>query len=158
VSANATPAERFVAEHAEDAIISMRESGVPASVTLAQAILESNSGKSLLSTKAQNYFGIKARGKEGPAGVVYMDTWEVIGGDNVTQREPFRAYNDASESFADHGLYLRENARYAAAFRHTDDAREFARLIHEAGYATDPNYSSKLIKLMDTYDLYQFDR
>lgn len=153
-----TPAERFIADHAAAAQESMHNTSVPASVTLAQGILESNSGQSLLATKANNYFGIKARGKEGPAGVVYMDTWEHLGGKDVTKREPFRAYNNAAESFTDHGEYLRDNARYAAAFKHAADAREFARQIHKAGYATDPNYASKLIKLMDRYDLYEFDR
>lgn len=157
-AANLSVTERFIVEHAEAARVSMLETGVPASVTLAQAILESNSGQSLLSTKAKNFFGIKGRGKAGPAGVVYMDTWEHLEGQDVTRREPFRAYNNAAESFSDHGRYLRENARYAQAFKHTDDARQFARLIHKAGYATDPAYSDKLIRLMDRYDLYQYDQ
>jgi flagellum-specific peptidoglycan hydrolase FlgJ len=153
----ATPAEQFIAQNAAAATQSMRETGVPASVTLAQAILESDSGRSGLSTKAQNYFGIKATSKQGPAGVVYMDTWEHAGGQDITVSQPFRAYHNAEESFADHGQYLRENSRYAEAMKHTDDARAFARLIHQAGYATDPAYSSKLITLMDRYNLYQYD-
>ncbi|MHB1007076.1 MAG: glucosaminidase domain-containing protein [Chloroflexota bacterium] len=153
-----TPAERFIAQNAEAATQSMQETGVPASVTLAQAVLESDSGRSGLSVKAKNYFGIKASAKPGPAGVVYMDTWEHVGGQDLTISQPFRAYHNAEESFADHGKYLRENSRYAEAMKHTDDARAFARLIHQAGYATDPAYASKLIGLMDRYNLYQYDK
>ena len=153
----ATPAEQFVAQNADAATQSMQETGVPASVTLAQAILESDSGRSKLSTQAQNYFGIKATSKAGPAGVVNMDTWEHVGKQDITVSQPFRAYHSAEESFADHAQYLRENSRYAEAMKHTDDARLFAQLIHKAGYATDPAYSAKLIGLMDRYDLYQYD-
>lgn len=152
-----TKQERFILEHAAAAQASQRETGVPASVTLAQAMLESALGESRLAKEAHNYFGIKARGAQGPAGVVYMNTWEHEGGRDVTRNEPFRAYHSAEESFTDHGLYLAENPRYAEAMKHTDDPREFARLIHKAGYATDPQYANKLIRLMDTYNLYEFD-
>ena len=150
--------ERFIADVAAAAQTSQQETGVPASVTLAQAMLESDLGRSALAQEAKNYFGIKASGSPGPAGVVYMDTREVIGGASVTVRAPFRAYNTVAESFTDHGLYLRDTPRYAEAMKHTDDPRLFARLIQQAGYATDPQYAAKLIRLMDTYNLYQYDR
>lgn len=150
--------EQFIVSVVADAQISQRETGVPASVTLAQAMLESDLGRSKLTQTAKNYFGMKASGgAAGTAGVVYMDTWEVIKGANVTVRAAFRAYNTAAESFADHGRYLRDNKIYAEAMKHTDDARLFARLIHQAGYATDPQYSDKLIRIMDRYNLYQYD-
>jgi flagellum-specific peptidoglycan hydrolase FlgJ len=72
-------------------------------------------------------------------------------------KDAFRAYNNIYESVEDHGRFLRENARYAAAFNHTNNPDEFARAIHRAGYATDPAYSTKLINIMKKYDLYRFD-
>ena len=155
--ANASPQERFILEVAAAAQASQRATGVPASVTIAQAILESDSGRSRLAKEANNFFGIKASKTPGPAGVVYMDTWEYLNGRNVTRREPFKAYHTMEESFTDHGEYLRNSPIYAEAMKHTDDPRQFARQIHRAGYATDPQYATKLIRLMDRYNLYQYD-
>lgn len=153
-----TPQEQFIASIGEAAMVSLERTGVPASVTIAQAILESYWGSSRLSRDANNYFGIKAQTREGSAGVVWYDVWEVIGGRNVFQREPFRAYNTIADSFADHGRFFLENGRYAAAMAARNDAKQFAREINRAGYATDPAYASKLIALMDKYDLYRFDQ
>jgi flagellum-specific peptidoglycan hydrolase FlgJ len=149
--------DKFIAAMGEAARESQAKTGVPASVTVAQGILESNWGKSLLATKGQNYFGIKALTKPGPAGTISMNTWEVLGGRDVTVKDAFRAYNNIYESVEDHGRFLRENARYAAAFSHTSNPDEFARAIHRAGYATDPAYTTKLINIMKKYDLYRFD-
>ncbi|MBI2865212.1 MAG: glycoside hydrolase family 73 protein [Chloroflexi bacterium] len=147
----------FILVSVAPAQASQQETKVPASVTIAQAMLESDLGRSGLSQNANNYFGIKARPDPGPAGVVYMNTWEVVGGKNVTVKEPFRAYHNADESFVDHGKFLSERPLYSAAFKYTGDPKQFAREIHKAGYATDPNYSSKLIALMDKFNLYQYD-
>jgi flagellum-specific peptidoglycan hydrolase FlgJ len=152
-----TPQERFIASIAEAAVVSDDETGVPASVTIAQAILESYWGSSRLAREANNYFGIKAQTRTGPAGVVWFDVWEVIGGRNVMQSQPFRKYNSVAESFVDHGLFFLDNARYAAAMRARDDPKQFAREVNRAGYATDPAYATKLIALMDRYNLYRFD-
>jgi flagellar protein FlgJ len=130
---------------------------VPASVAIAQAILESDWGGSRLSAEFHNYFGIKATSKPGTAGVVWFNTWEVIDGANVTVRAAFRAYARAADSFIDHGRFFIENPRYAAAMAARHDPRQFAREINKAGYATDPNYAPKLITLMDRYDLYAYD-
>jgi flagellum-specific peptidoglycan hydrolase FlgJ len=129
---------------------------VPAAVTIAQAILESEWGRSGLSTRAQSYFGIKAASGAGPAGVVRMDTWEVFGGQNTVVRDGFKAYHNLEESVMDHGRFLKENPRYASAFG-TEDPKEFARRIHLSGYATDPDYCGKLNSLIDKYHLEQFD-
>lgn len=145
----------FMDRIAAEAIKSQRQTGVPASVTMAQAALESGWGKSGLSQQANNFFGIKGRG---PAGSVTMPTKEFLNGKWVTVNAPFRKYNSPSESFADHGKFLRENRRYANAFNHTDNARQFAREIHKAGYATDPAYSQKLINMIEKYGLERFDR
>ncbi len=148
--------DKFIVAVAEAAQASQLDTHVPAAVTIAQAILESDWGQSLLSTKGQNYFGIKATKGPGPAGVLNMNTWEVMGGANVTVNAGFKAYNNLYESVMDHGHFLADNARYAAAFK-TSDPNEFARRIHAAGYATDPAYSTKLINLMTKFNLYQYD-
>jgi flagellum-specific peptidoglycan hydrolase FlgJ len=149
--------DKFIAAVAEVAQESQLDSGVPASVTIAQAILESDWGQSLLATKGQNYFGIKASKGPGPAGEISMSTWEVISGANVTVSDAFKAYHNLYESVMDHGRFLADNARYAAAFKVTNDPKEFARRIQAAGYATDPSYATKLINLMDKFNLYQYD-
>jgi flagellum-specific peptidoglycan hydrolase FlgJ len=156
-SLGGTPQEHFIGSIAEAAVESADRTGVPASVTIAQAILESYWGSSRLAREANNYFGIKAQTKLGSAGSVWFDVWEVIGGRNVMQSQAFRAYTNIAESFVDHGLFFVENGRYARAMAARDDARQFAREINRAGYATDPAYSSKLIGLMDRYDLYRYD-
>lgn len=152
-----TPQEQFIGSIAEAAVESADQTGVPASVTIAQAILESYWGSSRLAREANNFFGIKAQTKPGPAGSVRFDVWEVIGGRNIMQSQAFRAYNTIAESFVDHGLFLVDNGRYAAAMAARQDPKQFAREINRAGYATDPSYASKLIGLMDRYDLYRYD-
>jgi flagellum-specific peptidoglycan hydrolase FlgJ len=154
----ATPEQaRFILSAAAAARESQRATGVPASVTIAQAILESFWGGSRLSRENNNYFGIKAKEHPGSAGVVWYDTWEVEGGSNVVRREPFRAYNSMADSFVDHGRFFHQNRRYSAALAASDDPREFARAINRAGYATDPSYAPKLIGLMDRFNLYAYD-
>jgi flagellar protein FlgJ len=152
-----TPQEQFIASIGEAAVQSADATGVPASVTIAQAILESYWGSSRLAREANNYFGIKAQTRSGSAGSIWFDVWEVIGGRNVMQSQAFRAYKTIAESFVDHGLFLLDNGRYAAAMAMKNDPRQFARAINRAGYATDPAYASKLIGLMDRYDLYRYD-
>jgi flagellum-specific peptidoglycan hydrolase FlgJ len=145
----------FIDRIAGDAIKSQRETGVPASVTMAQAILESGWGKSGLSTQANNFFGIKGKG---PAGSVTMRTREVFNGQSTYINAPFRKYNSPAESFADHGRFFTQNKRYATAMQHTNDAHRFAREIARAGYATDPKYASMLSGLINKHGLERFDR
>lgn len=149
--------DRFISVVAQAAQTSQVSTGVPASVTIAQAILESEWGKSLLAKEAFNFFGIKAQSGPGPAGVVDMNTWEVMNGSDTVVDSAFKAYHNVFESVVDHGRFLRDNPRYSDAFQAERDPREFARRINAAGYATDPSYSSKLIGLMNKYNLYQFD-
>ena len=150
------PKEAFIHAASAAARDSQVVTGVPASVAVAQAILESDWGRATIGN-ANNYFGIKATSGPGPAGIVWAETREFIGGAWTTVRAPFRAYHSMAESFLDHGRLLAENSRYARAFDFKDDPRAFARMIHQAGYATDPDYARKLIGLMDAYDLYRFD-
>lgn len=148
--------QKFIDAVAEPAQESQRQTGAPASVTIAQAILESEWGRSGLSKKAQNYFGIKALGGPGPAGSISMNTWEVFGGKDVVIKDAFKAYNSLYESVIDHGEFLKTNKRYAKAFETTDPG-EFAERMHEAGYATDPAYCTKLRSLISKYNLTQYD-
>jgi hypothetical protein len=137
---------------------SMKSTGVPASVTVAQAILESDWGRSRLARQGNNLFGIKALGNAtGPAGVVTLATWEHTPDGDVIVQAPFRAYFTLGQSIDEHGNFFIRNRRYAGALAVANDARLFAQAIQDAGYATDPSYADKLIALMDRYDLYRFD-
>ena len=149
--------EQFLAEVAPWAQATQRVYRVPASVTLAQAILESAWGESELATKANALFGIKASTVPSPhqSGTYTKATWEHVDGRDVTVTATFRAYRSWRESVLDHGLFL-TGPRYAAAFK-TSTPDEFARAIRAAGYATDPNYPTKLAKLMDTWGLRDYN-
>jgi hypothetical protein len=148
----------FINEVGAAAQRSRQATGVPASVTVAQAILESDWGRSRLSRQANNLFGIKALGSvTGPAGVVSIATWEHVNGVDVIVQAPFKAYFTIQQSIDDHGTFFTRNRRYKDALAVGNDAQAFARAIQDAGYATDPSYAAKLIRLMDRYDLYRFD-
>ncbi len=136
---------------------SQRKTAVPAAVTVAQAILESDWGDSLLAREANNLFGIKALGGFGNDGAVWMKTTEYDdNGDAYVTVAPFRAYKSVIDAIADHDQLFRRLPRYQPAFD-TSDPQEFARRIMEGGYSTDPEYADKLIALMDRYNLYRFD-
>jgi hypothetical protein len=148
--------EGFISAVAAAARASGHASG-PVSVTVAQAILESNWGESLLSREANNYFGIKATGQIGEDGAVWMRTLEYVQGGSYNAFAAFRAYHTLAESVADHAqLFLHEPA-YTEALLAATDPDEFVRRIARAGYATDPTYAQKLIDLMRRYDLYGLD-
>lgn len=156
-----TPHERFIEEAGAAAKEGQTRYGVPASVATAQAILESGWGESGLAQNSHNYFGIKCQdGNLGDyaTGCVDYKTGEVFDGKSVTITDGFRSYDSAADSFADHGAFLTENPRYSEAFNYTDDPDQFIREVHKAGYATDPEYSDKIIGLMERYDLYRFDQ
>lgn len=133
---------------------SFRRTGVPASVTLAQAALETGWGRATIGD-AKNLFGIKGRG---PAGSITVRTREVVNGRSVYINAAFRKYNTWLESVEDHANLLKNGSRYRRAFQYSNNPDQFAREIHRAGYATDPNYSRTLISLMKSYNLYQWDR
>jgi hypothetical protein len=137
--------------------ISAKTTGVPASVTVAQAILESDWGRSRLARQGNNLFGIKALGGPGPNGVVTLATWEYTTSGEVAVQADFKAYFTIGQSIDDHGRFFLRNRRYAAALAVGSNPRAFAQAIQDAGYATDPSYASKLIGLMDKYNLYRFD-
>jgi hypothetical protein len=150
--------EELIQAVGEAARASKAQTGVPASVTVAQAILESDWGQSLLSREANNYFGIKAMGSAGNDGAVWMNTMEFDGrGRSYYTLDPFRAYKSLVDSVTDHSLLFVRVGLYRAAMQATDNPNEFARRIAAAGYSTDPAYPSKIIGLMQKYDLYRFD-
>jgi flagellar rod assembly protein/muramidase FlgJ len=126
----------------------MRRTGVPASITLAQAALESSWGKD---TPGCNLFGIKADiSWRGP--VVLVDTHEYIKGVRTAVKDPFRAYSSWLDSMLDHAKFLQSNPRYHDCFKQIDGAG-WARALQAAGYATDPDYAKKLISIMRDYNL-----
>jgi flagellum-specific peptidoglycan hydrolase FlgJ len=127
-------------------------SGVPASIILAQAALETGWGGSAIGD-AKNLFGIKGTG---PAGSIRVPSREVINGRTVTVTDNFRKYNSWMESLEDHSRLL-QTSRYAACMRVRDDPEQFARELQRAGYATDPQYASKLISIMRSNNFYQYD-
>lgn len=152
-----TVAQRdFLAKAIPLAQASQKDNGVPASVTLAQAILDTGWGASRLATEGKNYFGIKSHRGPGTAGVIVIKTSEYVNGQWITVEASFRAYHTMEESFADHGRYLAKVDIYRTCFE-TKDPKEFAQRLQAAGYATDPTYADKLIRIMDQYNLYAHD-
>ncbi len=150
--------EAFIAAVGTAARDSQAKSGVPASVTVAQAILESDWGDSLLTRAANNYFGMKAMGDMGNDGAVWMRTMEYDSAGNAYYTmDPFRAYKSLGDAIADHDNLFRTLSRYRPAMQAADDPDEFARQVWRGGYSTDPFYPDKLIGLMVKYNLYQFD-
>lgn len=129
------------------AIYEMRTYNIPASITLAQGILESGSGKGRLAIKANNHFGIKCHGWTGAK--IYHD--------DDARQECFRKYDNAKYSFRDHSEFLKRK-RYANLFTlEIDDYKGWARELRRAGYATDKKYPQKLIALIERYNLTQYD-
>jgi hypothetical protein len=150
--------QRFLNLAGGAARTSATRTGVPASITVAQAILESDWGRSGLAQSASNYFGVKALGGLGDDGVVWMPTAEYTPGGQLYQTvSAFRAYKSLSDSILDHDQLLARLDRYAPAMQVATDPRQFAHLLVQGGYATDPAYADKLISLMDQYNLYQLD-
>ena len=146
--------EQFIEFVGRNARRAMAETGVPASVTVAQAILETGWGKHTIGA-AKNLFGIKGRG---PAGSVRAPTREFINGQWVTVNADFAKYDSFEQSISEHARFFLRNRRYARALQFKTDPNTFAREIHKAGYATAPDYADQLIALMQRHNLYRFDR
>ena len=141
--------ELYVKQYAELSINEMKEFGIPASITLAQGILESGNGESYLATEGKNHFGIKCHEWTGDR--VYHDDDEL--------QECFRKYKDPKYSFRDHSLFLTERSRYQDLFKlRKHDYKGWAKGLKKAGYATDPRYPNKLISIIERYGLTQYDK
>lgn len=130
------------------AISNMKQFHIPASIILAQGILESNCGNSVLATEANNHFGIKCHEWEGNK---YFH-------DDDAKQECFRSYEAASLSYADHAVFLTKRSRYAFLFAlDQQDYKSWAYGLKKAGYATNPNYPELLIKIIEESGLHQYD-
>ncbi len=131
------------------AVEQMLKHKIPASITLAQGVLESGAGRSELALKANNHFGIKCNGWTGRKS--YHDDDEL--------GECFRAYNNVYESYEDHSMFLVNSKRYSSLFQlKMTDYKGWARGLKSCGYATSPTYASKLIEIIELYKLYEYDK
>jgi LysM repeat protein len=141
---------QYINKYKDLAIAQMQKSGVPASIILGQACLESAYGRSSLTTKGKNHFGIKCH-----------SSWngEKIYHDDDLKRECFRKYKTDEESFTDHSDFLRHNKRYASLFDlKPADYKGWAHGLKKAGYATNPKYAESLIKVIEDNKLYLYDK
>ncbi len=141
--------ESYIEQWKNVATVKMAEHGIPASITLAQGLLESRNGNSVLATEANNHFGIKCT-PDWNGGKVYHD--------DDRKNDCFRKYRRAEDSFEDHSKFL-QRPRYAALFAlKATDYKGWAQGLKKAGYATDPNYPRKLIELIERYGLDKLDQ
>ena len=140
--------EDYVKFYSNIAMDEMIQFGIPASITLAQGILESGAGKGRLAVQANNHFGIKCHDWNGKK--IYHDDDE--------EQECFRKYDNPEYSYRDHSLFLSNRGRYSFLFDlKKDDYKQWAKGLKKAGYATDPKYPQKLIDLIQRYQLYKYD-
>lgn len=141
--------EEYIKQYSDISMKEMRDYKIPASITLAQGILESSSGKSLLTLRSNNHFGIKChKGWKGKK--TYHDDDE--------KGECFRVYKDPRTSFKDHSEFLTTRSRYSSLFELApEDYVGWAKGLSRAGYATDRRYPAKLIALIEKYELHQYD-
>ena len=140
----------YIRKYAPLAVMEMHEYKIPASITLAQGVLESGNGRSQLASKSNNHFGIKChKGWKGER--VYHDDDE--------KGECFRKYTYVQTSYKDHSKFLTSRNRYAGLFKlKKTDYKGWAKGLKKAGYATDKKYPKKLIKIIQDYRLYEFDK
>ncbi len=148
-SAGSGDREEYIRAYRHLAIREMNRSGIPASITLAQGLLESDNGNSRLARKANNHFGIKCHGWKGKK--IYHD--------DDDKDECFRKYKTAEESYEDHTYFLMNSPRYAFLFQlDQTDYKGWANGLKQAGYATGPKYAKLLIQIIEESELYQYDR
>lgn len=141
--------EQYIFHFSEVAKNEMKLYNIPASITLAQGILESGAGYGNLTQRSKNHFGIKCHGWQG----------EKVYHDDDRSQECFRKYDQASQSFRDHSLFLAERKRYAALFKLSkSDYKGWAKGLKAAGYATDKKYPAKLISIIERYQLDKYDK
>ena len=141
--------QEYIDKYKDLAIKEMKRTGIPASITLAQGLLESANGNSRLARKANNHFGIKCH-----------STWKgkTIYKDDDKKHECFRKYKTAYDSYKDHSAFLVNGRRYAFLFEYkTTDYKKWAKGLKKAGYATSRTYATRLIQIIEDYKLYQYD-
>ena len=142
--------ESYIKRYRDLAVKEMKKYRIPASITLAQGLLESGAGQSTLARKSNNHFGIKCgsdwRGK-------------TVSHDDDARGECFRAYKHPKQSYEDHSKFLANRPRYASLFKlDITDYKGWARGLKKAGYATNPRYAEQLIGIIELYDLHKYDK
>ena len=142
--------ESYIKQYRDLAVEEMKKYRIPASITLAQGLLESGAGQSTLARKSNNHFGIKCgsdwRGK-------------TVSHDDDARGECFRAYKHPKQSYEDQSKFLANRPRYASLFKlDITDYKGWARGLKKAGYATNPRYAEQLIGIIELYDLHKYDR
>ena len=142
--------EEYIEKYKSIAVAHMEKYGIPASITMAQGILESDAGNSALSLSSNNHFGIKCK-KSWTGRKVYYD--------DDAKGECFRAYPSVEASYEDHALFLDSSPRYDSLFSYpSNDYRSWARGLKAAGYATAPDYAERLVAIIEKYKLYILDQ
>ena len=142
--------EEYIEKYKSIAVAHMEKYGIPASITMAQGILESDAGNSALSLSSNNHFGIKCK-KSWTGRKVYYD--------DDAKGECFRAYPSVEASYEDHALFLDSSPRYDSLFSYpSNDYRSWARGLKAAGYATAPDYAERLVTIIEKYKLYILDQ
>lgn len=140
--------QNYINNYADLAVIQQKEYGIPASITIAQGLLESGAGQSEFAKRSNNHFGIKCH--EWTGDKVYHDD-DALG-------ECFRKYDNVLDSYRDHSLFLKNKPRYAFLFTYKPtDYESWAHGLKKAGYATDPSYAYKLISIIENYELHKYD-
>ena len=141
--------EAYIKKYRELAVEEMKKYHIPASITLAQGLLESGAGQSALARKSNNHFGIKCG-----------SDWygKTVSHDDDARGECFRAYKHPKDSYEDHSKFLAGRSRYASLFNlNITDYKGWARGLKKAGYATNPRYADQLIGIIELYELYKYD-
>jgi len=142
--------ESYISKYSSVAVDEMNKYSIPASITLAQGILESGNGESRLAVDGKNHFGIKCHSNWNGKTIVV---------DDDEKGECFRKYSKVAESYRDHSLFLSERGRYSFLFAYKkSDYKKWAKGLKKAGYATNPKYASLLIDLIEKYELYNYDK
>ena len=141
--------EAYIKQYRDLAVEEMKKYHIPASITLAQGLLESGAGQSALARKSNNHFGIKCGGDWNGRTVSHNDD---------ARGECFRAYKHPKQSYEDHSKFLASRSRYASLFKlKITDYKGWARGLKKAGYATNPRYADQLIGIIELYDLHKYD-
>lgn len=149
-------AERYLRDHVVIAQSEMQRSGIPASIKLGQALLETAFGQSSLSQNSNNHFGLKCKSYWSGPTYYHKDDDRNARGELI--KSCFRSYPDVASSYRDHSDFLKYSINYRSLFRlKQTDYKAWARGLKSCGYATDPRYAEKLIKLIERYDLDQYD-
>lgn len=151
------PEENYVSQFRDIAIREMMRTGIPASIKLAQGVMESQSGRSELAIQANNHFGIKCKSNWSGPTYAYKD--DDLNDKGELVESCFRKYESPEQSYKDHSDFLKNRSRYKLLFEFDkSDYRSWARGLKMCGYATDPAYAEKLIEIIERFELYNLDR